>query len=168
MPQKDEIGFEHKGIGSVLAHNRLAVPINQREYSWEDEHVDELFSDFADAIDNHKGTYFLGTIVLTRGEGEVPEVSDGQQRLATSSILLAAIRDHFVRKGDMVRGRSIENDYLITTDLETTAIVPKLKMNVDDNEFFTKYVAASPDSPDRKIQPTAESHRRIQVAAQKA
>jgi hypothetical protein len=39
-----------------------------------------LFSDFADAIDNHKGTYFLGTIVLTRGEGEVPEVSDGQQR----------------------------------------------------------------------------------------
>ena len=32
-------GFEHKGIGSALAHNILAVPPNQREYSWEEEHV---------------------------------------------------------------------------------------------------------------------------------
>jgi uncharacterized protein with ParB-like and HNH nuclease domain len=66
---KSEIGFEHKGIGSVLAHNRLAVPVNQREYSWEEEHVRELFSDFSNAIDNNKATYFLGTVVLTRVSG---------------------------------------------------------------------------------------------------
>lgn len=169
MPQTpEEIGFEHKGIGSVLAHNRLAVPLNQREYSWEDEHVQELFTDFANAIAKNKATYFLGTIVLTRGEGDVPEVSDGQQRLATTSILLAAIRDYFFKKGDAVRARSIEQTFLTTTDLETTATVPKLRMNVDDNEFFTKYVAASPDSPDRKIQATKDSHRRIESAAKNA
>lgn len=109
MPKgSDEIGFEHKGIGAVIAHNRLAVPLNQREYSWKDEHVQELLTDFANAIANNKGTYFLGTIVLTRGESEIPEVSDGQQRLATTSILLAAIRDYFFKKGDTIRARSIE------------------------------------------------------------
>ena len=67
MPAKDDkIHFEHKGIGRVLKDHRLAVPPNQREYAWLDEHVNELFSDFANAIANNQGAYFLGTIVLTR------------------------------------------------------------------------------------------------------
>lgn len=157
----EEIGFEHKGIGEVLAHNRLAVPLNQREFSWEEEHIRDLFQDFANAIANNKASYFLGTIVLTRGSGDVPEVSDGQQRLATTTILLAAIRDYFYELKDTARGQSIENDFLRTTDINTTEIVPKLRLNVDDNEFFTKSILANPSSPDRGIQPTKESHKRI-------
>lgn len=168
MNNSEEIGFEHKGIGDVLAHNRLVVPLNQREYSWEEEHVRDLFSDFANAIANNKATYFLGTIVLTRGDGEIPEVSDGQQRLATTTILLGAIRDYFFHNKDFLRARSIESDFLITTDIQTTQVVPKLRLNVDDNEFFTKFVLASPNEQDRKIEPTKESHRRIQLATQLA
>src|SRR5271157_3238260 len=97
-----KIGFEHKGIGAVLSQNRLRVPLNQREYAWEDEHVQELFSDFSGAIDNDQPTYFLGTIVLTSG-GDEPEVSDGQQRLATSMILLTAIRDYLKGGKDYAR-----------------------------------------------------------------
>jgi hypothetical protein len=78
------------------------------------------------------------------------------------------IRDYFFKKKDFLRAQSIASSFLTTTDLETTATVPKLRMNVDDNEFFTKYIAASPDSPDRKIQPTKDSHKRIQSAAKNA
>ena len=164
--QSEEIGFEHKGIGEVLAQNRLAVPLNQREYSWEEEHVGDLLSDFTNAIAGNKSTYFLGTIVLTRRDTEVPEVSDGQQRLATTTILLAAIRDYLFRAGDEIRASSIEQTYLKTTDIKTTEIVPKLRLNVDDNEFFTRCILPSPDSSDRKIQPTKASHRRIKAAAE--
>lgn len=108
----EEIGFEHRGIGAVIAQNRLVVPLNQREYSWEDEHVKDLFEDFGHAIDENKSVYFLGTIVLTRGEDERPEVSDGQQRLATTTILLAAIRDYWFRNNDKIRANSIESEYL--------------------------------------------------------
>ncbi len=162
----EEIGFEHKGIGDVLAHNRLVVPLNQREYSWEEEHVEDLFRDFANAIANDRATYFLGTIVLTRGDGDIPEVSDGQQRLATTTILLSAIRDYFFGTDDAIRARSIESDFLRTTDIETTQIVPKLRLNVDDNEFFTKFILAEPSSPDRGVKATKESHSRIQRASQ--
>lgn len=164
--KQDAINFEHIGIGTVLHHNRLVVPLNQREYSWEEEHVRELFEDFANAIANNKATYFLGTIVLTRGEGDIPEVSDGQQRLATTTILLAAIRDYFFRIEDKKRAESIEQDFLKTTDLETTETVPKLRLNVDDNEFFTKFITASPRTKERKTQPSKESHRRIKAAAE--
>ncbi len=164
-PKKlEEIGFQHSGIGTVLLHHRLAVPLNQREYSWQDEHATALFQDLANAIND--GIYFLGTIVLTSGEGDVPEVSDGQQRLATTTILLAAIRDYFFRANDLKRADTIEQAYLQKTDLETTEIVPQLRLNVDDNEFFTKFVLANPGSPDRKIQPKKESHQRIKTACE--
>jgi hypothetical protein len=164
MASNEEFGFQHKGIGAVLAHNRLAVPLNQREYSWEEEHVQELFSDFANAIAANKARYFLGTIVLTRGGSDIPEVSDGQQRLATTSILLAAIRDYFRAAKDHKRKESIEQEFLKTTDLETTDTVPKLSLNVDDNAFFKRYIVAG----DRKGQPTKESHRKIKKAAELA
>jgi hypothetical protein len=162
---REEIGFEHKGIGSVLAQNRLTVPLNQREYSWEEEHVKDLFSDFATAIAKGKNSYFLGTIVLTRGEGDIPEVSDGQQRLATTTILLAAIRDYFSSIGDKKRADSIEHDFLKTTDRETTETLPKLRLNVDDNEFFSNFVISSPHETNRKkAQPQRQSHERIKKA----
>src|ERR1700733_3885042 len=119
MPKiaSETIGFQHKGIGAALAHNTLVVPMNQRDYAWEEEHVKDLFQDLAQAI--NKGTYFLGTIVLTRGEGDYPEVSDGQQRLATTSVLLAAIRDFFAKNNNQTRAQSIEHDYLMSVDLAT-------------------------------------------------
>ena len=167
MPRSaEEIGFEHRGIGAVLAHNRLAVPLNQREFSWEQEHVQDLLSDLANAIANNKRAYFLGTVVLTSGDGDVPEVSDGQQRLATTTILLAAIRDYFLRNNDPVRAASVEQNFLRTTDIETTETVPKLRLNVDDNEFFLKFILSPPDSPDRKVEPSKISHERIKVAAE--
>lgn len=97
-----EIGFEHKGIGDVLAHNRLAVPLNQREYSWQEEHISDLFQDFANAITNNRGGYFLGTIVLTRGSGDIPEVSDGQQRLATTTIFSGTETYHVHRQSSRI------------------------------------------------------------------
>ena len=43
-----------------------------------------------------KKSYFLGTIVLTTAQDDAMEVIDGQQRLATTTILIAAIRDYLL------------------------------------------------------------------------
>ena len=164
--ETEKIQFEHKGIGDILAYNRLAVPPNQREYSWEDQHVYDLFHDFANAITTNKGRYFLGTIVLTNTGRNIPEVSDGQQRLATTTILLAAIRDYFYNNGDTARVTSIQ-ECLKTTDLDTGDNVARLRLNVDDNEFFLNYIIATPNEPGRKIQPIKDkkSHERIKNAS---
>ena len=163
-----EINFDHAGIGTILAHNRLVVPLNQREYSWEVDHAKELFQDFSNALVNNKGSYFLGTIVLTKGGGGNPEVSDGQQRLATTTILTAAVRDLFFNQGDFKRAGVLADKYLRTVDLKTTETVPRLRLNVDDQEFFRKRVISDPDSPERGVTPTRQSHRRITDAADAA
>jgi hypothetical protein len=166
----EKINFQHEGIGSILRGDELAVPLNQREYSWQEEHVQDLFNDFEKVI--NKATYFLGTVVITRPDSAGrPEVTDGQQRLATTTILLAAIRDYLfesVEAGNKTRAQSIEQKYLKTTEFLSTETVPRLKLNVDDNEFFTKYVLASPDSDERQIQPRTRSHDRIKRSAELA
>lgn len=165
MAHAHDIGFAHNGIGTVLEHHRLAVPVNQREYSWEHEHVDDLLKDIGNAIDNDRNTYFLGTIVLTANpHSDIPEVADGQQRLATTTIILAGIRDYFFRREDTQRSTGIEQRYLLTTDLETTDIVPRLRLNVDDNEFFTNAILSRPDSDNRGAKPLHKSHERILAA----
>jgi hypothetical protein len=47
---KGNIRADQLGIGSVLRLHRLLVPPNQREYAWEEEHVQDLLQDFADNV----------------------------------------------------------------------------------------------------------------------
>lgn len=154
------------GIGSILRGYTLAVPLNQREYSWEEKHIEDLFKDLASAIDDENvREYFLGTIVtIPRKEGTL-EVVDGQQRLATTVILLAAIRNALTgRKADELLVENIEHTFLRTIDPDALARIPKMKLNVIDGVFFEHYVLDNQNQfPD-----TAVSHRRIKKAVEKA
>ncbi|MCU1340696.1 MAG: hypothetical protein JWN92_119 [Candidatus Acidoferrum typicum] len=92
----EQIAIDRETIGHALRDRALYVPIHQRSYAWEREHVTDLYQDFSKAIDDGGGEYFLGAIVVVKGAMDKLEVNDGQQRLATSTILVAAIRDYFV------------------------------------------------------------------------
>ncbi|MFI5460667.1 MAG: DUF262 domain-containing protein, partial [Isosphaerales bacterium] len=160
------ISFDHVGIGNALSMNRLTVPVNQRDYSWEEKHVLTLFQDLSKAIADGKPAYFLGTIVLTTPKkSDAWEVADGQQRLATSTILLAAIRDYLFDRSDEILVTSIEHDFLYTIVRETRTKVPRLTLNVNDHEYFVKSVLSRPDSDDRNVQSNKESHERMHSAA---
>lgn len=154
---------EHMGIGTALARTRLRVPPNQREYAWEEEHVQDLFQDLARAIDQNKTSYFLGTIVLTAGQGDTKEVADGQQRLATITILLCGIRDRYRSSGDEKRATAIEQKFLWEIDLATANTVPRLTLNVDDNTFFQAHVLRK-----ERAGPVRVSHKRIEKAVELA
>jgi hypothetical protein len=160
-----QIVFEQKGLGGIVSESRLKVPINQRTYAWQDKHVNDLLRDFAGSIGT--GEYFLGTIVLACAH-ELPEVTDGQQRLATATILLAAIRDYFSRNGHGDRAKTIQDEFLLKRDLRTGEIVPRLQLNIEDDEYFRKSILSEPDSKDRDISPTKPSHFLIKTAAQLA
>jgi hypothetical protein len=161
--------FQFKGIGALLKSGRLRVPLNQREYSWEPKHISDLFEDFDKAIRTAQPIYFLGTIVVSTGSRNVPEVVDGQQRLATTTILLAAIRDYFHLKELDTLQKSIDTEYLYQIDIEQEETVPRLSLNADDNEYFKNRIIALPESKERQLaEPKKESHRRIDFAANKA
>ena len=85
--------FDSMGIGDLLKKGLLTVPPNQRSYAWQEKHVRELLQDLNEAITNDDPDYFLGTIVLVMKPDGVPSIADGQQRIATTSMILARMRD---------------------------------------------------------------------------
>ncbi len=165
MKNGNKMDIDLYGIGKALYNMTLAVPIYQRSYAWEQDHVLELFDDIKQAIEQREQEYFLGSIVTTKNSEARPEVADGQQRLATITILLAAIRDHFYDSGDSERAETITSEYLYKKDLATLNRIPKLKLNDLDNEFFEKRVLSEPDSEERAIPTTRLSHERISETA---
>lgn len=162
------IDIQLEGIGKALLSTRLAVPFYQRSYAWEDKHIIDLFSDMENAINKNENEYFIGSVVTTKNETPRPEVVDGQQRLATTTILISAIRDFFFNKGDVDRANTISSTYLLSKDLASLDVIPRFQMNSTDNEFFVKRILKDPDSPDRNIEPSKDSHKRIARAAELA
>ena len=156
------------GIAHILADNHLHVPKYQRSYAWETKNITDLFKDVTSAIRQNTNDYFLGSIVITGTSKDHLEVVDGQQRLATTTILLAAIRDHFYQMGDTNRAEDISRSYLMHRNLRDQERVPKLFLNDIDHNFFSKRVLSSPDDPIRSIPPSEGSHKRIENAAQLA
>jgi hypothetical protein len=157
-----EIGFDLSGIGSVLNRHNIRVPVNQREYAWEEHHVKALLQDIAAAIADDEPEYFLGTIVGIPRKAETLQIVDGQQRLATTVILLAAIRDYLKKlPAEQMRVDFIEREFLRSIDPEQQAFVPRLRLNTADASYFERRVLDS----DEKAEATLPSHRRIDDAA---
>jgi hypothetical protein len=166
MPEaRSQIAFEELGLGSLLKRYQLRVPSNQREYAWTERETTQLLQDFANAI-RETGPYFLGTIVtIPQGEGTL-EVVDGQQRLATTAILLAAMRDYLNTHNEQFIADSIDDEFLSSPNRDRRMRVPKLTLNVDDNELFNRIVAPAAGNPE--FQPLRASHNLLLSARDEA
>ncbi len=140
MPKLDEIGIGPRTIGHALRNQLLAVPINQRSYAWNYRHVTDFYDDIGRAIDEEEPEYFLGSIVVTTDQdGSSSQVVDGQQRLATSVILLSAIRDFFFQNKDTDRTVLVEN-LLLKKDLGSLEIDARLTLSRSNRDYFLSRV----------------------------
>lgn len=133
------------GIGHLLGDRYIVVPPYQRAYSWADEQVEDLLKDFSDAIRERNAEYFLGTVVLTTNKDGPHAVIDGQQRLATTSILICAIRNYFYSVGDAERGNTLHAEFLARKDRRDLTEIPHLKLMPGDNTFYERAILAKPD-----------------------
>ena len=166
MPGLTKIDTELDGIGHALSDNILSVPVFQRSYAWEDRQVTELFQDIATAISRHENEYFLGSILCTGSTVDAMQIIDGQQRLATITILVAAIRDWFRKRSDS-RAEDIEKTYLASADLRTRETIPRLRLGELDNDFFQRNIIEG-GRGGAHLAPSRRSHERIEVAAKLA
>ncbi len=164
------IEFNKETIGNILKSRKgLHVPLNQRSYQWKTEHVEDLYKDLNGAITGNVDEYFLGTIVVVaKPPATDPEVFDGQQRLATTMILIAAIRDYFFRSGDPATAQVIADESLYSTNRKSLQPETHFGLSAEDDQFFTNRILRNPEDAVRKAaKPDAkkESHTRIEAAA---
>lgn len=115
------------------------IPKYQRPYAWTVDQASELFDDLYDFYQKEpEEGYFLGSIVLIKEEYRPhSEVIDGQQRLTTLTILLAALASIMdeIERADMLLylrepGKKFEG-------LEAR---PRLILRERDQQFFNQFI----------------------------
>jgi Protein of unknown function DUF262/Protein of unknown function (DUF1524) len=153
----NEAGLHLHGIAQLLKTKLLRVPVYQRSYSWDDEQVVAFWEDLRTSLLTGPGDYFMGTLVLAT-EGERSIVIDGQQRLATLSILLGCIRDVYSERGDSYRSQMIDKTYLTAPNLRLATEEARLVLNTADSDFFVDLLLHGIEPDDT---PVGLSHRRI-------
>lgn len=143
------------------------MPPYQRSYAWGKEQVETFWWDLRSALDAEDPDYFLGTIVYTSGNGQPATVIDGQQRLATATMLFTAIRDEFLRRDDSYRAGVVEADYVASLALKSAELTPRVSLNREDDEFFRSWVLAHPDSRPGVTADLSASNKRLKFALER-
>ncbi|MFH0938015.1 MAG: DUF262 and DUF1524 domain-containing protein [Planctomycetota bacterium] len=107
---------------------QFIVPIFQRDYSWGTKHCSQLWKDIARiGADENAKAHFVGSIVYVAAEDTSAKITrwlliDGQQRLATVTLLLIALRNlistvdtnnsHTANEDDLPTSPELEDYYL--------------------------------------------------------
>ncbi len=87
---------QRQTIESILNKQvQYKIPNYQRDFEWKRENAEEFW------IDLKSGSFFLGTFIFDVSESNFITIVDGQQRLTTIFILLAAIKNQMMRIGEI-------------------------------------------------------------------
>jgi len=154
-------------IGELLNPKRspIVVPDWQRHFSWEVLEVQCLWLDLLAFANHHKGAsldqreYSLGSLLLAEHEGSYV-LLDGQNRLATATILLSVIRDYAFRRCDTTALR-IQQEYISVVDEANGRPRYTLTLNRSDRDFFRRWIQDLPKPDQLFHEPQVDSHQRI-------
>ena len=133
------IEAREKNLDNVFCRDYVfEIPVFQRPYAWTTEEVGALLDDLLYAM--REGTdepYFLGSIVLIKGDEADSVVVDGQQRLTTLTMLLCLLREisDGQLKSDLDKRVRQQSDILAGT-----REVVRLHLRSLDQGFFYQYI----------------------------
>jgi len=141
---KNFIDTQQVALKTLLEdESKYEIPKFQREYSWQDEHVETFWKDLIEHYNSNDRTpYFFGTVVLIEDNPEREEyrIVDGQQRLATSITFLAIIRDILFELDAENDSKNI-NTFIEIDDFDGDDDYPyRLKMSRNNQDFFFSHI----------------------------
>ncbi len=150
---------DEQSIKEILSKRiPYAVPLFQREYSWEDDKIDAFWEDL---ILNHRkvdassafaaedNEYYFGAMVFVR-EPKQQNITlvDGQQRFATVTTFLCAVRDILleIKSSDTteeIKISATSSETFVSSFIEEKTdegdfLFWKLDLNVRNRDFFRK------------------------------
>lgn len=119
---------------------RFVVPPFQRDYSWKQEQWEDLWNDLQAAAAPDAPAHYMGALVLQRQTDREFVIIDGQQRIATLSILALAVIGQLQRMADdgiepeNNRERAIELRKRFISDKDPASLIESTKLTLNEND----------------------------------
>ncbi|KAB2755671.1 DUF262 domain-containing protein [Brucella anthropi] len=147
----------------------LRIPRFQRDYSWKEEHWEDLWSDLLELLaTDDDPSHYMGYLVLQPKNGQSLDVIDGQQRLTTLSILiLAAMRriQELILAGtdperNKIRIEELRRTYIGQLDPVSLVVTSKLTLNRNNDHYYQTFLTTLRDMPSRGFKTSEHSMRK--------
>ncbi|WP_049294604.1 DUF262 domain-containing protein [Franconibacter helveticus] len=161
---------EYMSFGELFKNSNIFyTPTYQRDYSWEDEQIEQFCGDIQDALmkkkTNKSCEHFFGGVVCAQektfgGHRRIENLLvDGQQRLSTIVLFFSVIREviddlHCGEDKDIQYREMISKDiykYFYLDERENREIKKhvRIKIGKADNEFYQSLIESNPLKPIR-------------------
>jgi len=133
----------------LIGNGRLyKVPPYQRDYSWTEEQWEDLWTDIVELADRPDDTHYMGALVVEGKSDREFAVIDGQQRIATLSLLALAVigQLHALAGGgfdvdsNRERAAALRARFIGEKDPASLVEASKLTLNDTDNAFYQDYL----------------------------
>ena len=122
-------------VNRLLNEETYAIPLYQRNFSWTYDEIEQLLNDVADAFQEKRDNYYIGTLVVNEENG-IFKIIDGQQRTTALNLIALVLKNEFdcdrleaVRLTFPARRKSNENIQKLFT---------KQKISEDDENELTR------------------------------
>jgi len=139
-----------ESFGKIIkSDSRFVIPMYQRDYSWEEAHWEDLWNDI-EANRMVESKHYMGSVVLIPRDKKSFEVIDGQQRLTTLSLVILSaigIVNDMIDQGldieeNQQRKDILMDNYIGKKSLSSLTTINKLKLNENNDPFFTTFLLA--------------------------
>ena len=81
-------------VDRLLNEDSYAIPLYQRNFSWTYDEIDQLLNDVADAYQEKRDNYYIGTLVVNEENG-LFKIIDGQQRTTALNLIALVLKNEF-------------------------------------------------------------------------
>lgn len=81
-------------VNGLLNEDTYAIPLYQRNFAWTYDEIEQLLNDVADAFQEKRDNYYIGTLVVNE-ENAIFKIIDGQQRTTALNLIALALKHEF-------------------------------------------------------------------------
>ena len=124
------------------------VPAYQRDYSWTEEQWEDVWNDVIAVAERQDDVHYMGALVVEGRSDREFAIIDGQQRIATLSVMALAVIDRLQSIADAgtdanpnrQRAAALRSRFIGEKDPASLIEASKLSLNATDDAFYQDYL----------------------------
>ena len=122
-------------VNRLLNEDTYAIPLYQRNFAWTYDEIEQLLNDVADAFQENRDNYYIGTLVVNK-ENDIFKIIDGQQRTTALNLIAFALKHEF--GFDLLKAVNLTFPARKKSNENIQKLFTKEKISEDDENELTR------------------------------
>ena len=122
-------------VNRLLNEDIYAIPLYQRHFAWTYDEIEQLLNDVADAFQENRDNYYIGTLVVNK-ENDIFKIIDGQQRTTALNLIALALKHEF--GFDLLKAVNLTFPARKKSNENIQKLFTKEKISEDDENELTR------------------------------